>query len=153
MAITAEMVRNLREKTGAGMMECKKALNESEGDMEKATQLLRERGQAVAAKRESKQASEGIVYSHIRQDGQVGVLVELNCETDFVARTDDFQNLAYQIAEYAEEHPNASLEEITSDSRIQNEINEKVGKLGERIVVKRVEVFEGGPNSAIASYI
>jgi translation elongation factor EF-Ts len=153
MAITAEMVRDLREKTGAGMMECKKALTESEGDLERATQLLRERGQAVAAKREGKVASEGIVYAHIRHDGQVGVLAELNCETDFVARTDDFQNLAYQVAEYAEEHPNASVEEITSDAKIQDTINEKVAKLGERIVVKRVEVFEGSDNSVIASYI
>jgi elongation factor Ts len=153
MAITAEMVRDLREKTGAGMMECKKALTESEGDLEKATQLLRERGQAVAAKREGKAASEGIVYAHIRGDGTVGVLVELNCETDFVARTDDFQNLAYQIAEYAEEHPNASVEEITNDASIQNSINEKVAKLGERIVVKQVVVYEGGPDSVIASYI
>jgi elongation factor Ts len=153
MAITAEMVRDLREKTGAGMMECKKALTESEGDLERATQLLRERGQAVAAKREGKVASEGIVYAHIRHDGQVGVLAELNCETDFVARTDDFQNLAYQVAEYAEEHPNASIDEITSDAKIQDTINEKVAKLGERIVVKRVEVFEGSDNSVIASYI
>ena len=153
MAITAEMVRDLREKTGAGMMECKKALNESEGDLERAMQLLRERGQAVAAKREGKVASEGIVYAHIRHDDQVGVLVELNCETDFVARTDDFQNLAYQVAEYIEERPEASVEEVQADPAIQNGFNEKVAKLGERIVLKRATVFQGGPEHVVSAYI
>ena len=153
MAITAEQVRDLRDKTGAGMMECKKALTEAEGEMEKAVQLLRERGQAVAAKREGKQASEGLVYAHIAEGGSLGVMVELNCETDFVARTDDFQDLARNIAGYVAANPGASVDAVTADPGLQNQINEKVAKLGERIVVKRIETLEGGPGSVLASYI
>jgi elongation factor Ts len=150
MAITAEEVRNLREKTGAGMMECKKALTESEGDMEKATQLLRERGQAVAAKREGKQASEGVIYAAVSEEGNRGVLLELNCETDFVARTDDFQAFAGQIADYALAHPDAAVDAVMADPAIQSTFNEKVAKLGEKIVLKRIESFQGG---VLAYYI
>jgi elongation factor Ts len=153
MAITAETVRDLREKTGAGMMECKKALTEAEGDMEKATQLLRERGQAVAAKREGKQASEGVIAAAVAPEGNRGVLVELNCETDFVARTDDFQDFAREVAQYAVAHPEATPESLTSDPDIQKRLNEKVAKLGERIVPKRIESIEGGGNSILAYYI
>ena len=153
MAITAEQVRDLREKTGAGMMECKKALTESSGDMDRAVQLLRERGQAVAAKREGKQASEGIVYALVSDDARRGVMLELNCETDFVARTDDFIALAKELAEYAASRPGATAESVTADPGIQARITEKVGKIGERIVLKRLETIEGGPNSVVASYI
>jgi elongation factor Ts len=100
--ITAEMVRDLRERTGAGMMDCKRALEESAGDVDKATALLRERGLAAAAKKAGRDASEGLVSSYIHTGGRVGVLIEVNCETDFVARTDQFQqlvrNLAVQVA-------------------------------------------------------
>ena len=98
MAISAETVRDLREKTGAGMMDCKRALEESCGDVEKAINILREKGSAVLAKRESKAASEGTVECYIHTGGKIGVLVELNCETDFVAKTDDFKNLAKDLA-------------------------------------------------------
>ena len=98
MAITAEMVKELRDKTGAGMMDCKRALAETEGDFEKAVDLLRQKGLAVAAKREAKIASEGIVTSYIHTGGKIGVLVELNCETDFVARTDEFKELGHDLA-------------------------------------------------------
>ena len=98
MAITAETVRDLREKTGAGMMDCKKALQEADGDMDKAIAILREKGTAVLAKRESKTASEGTIACYIHTGGKIGVMVEVNCETDFVAKTDDFQNLARDIA-------------------------------------------------------
>ena len=96
--ITAAAVKQLREKTGAGMMECKKALTESDGDEEKAINILRERGLASAKKREGRIASEGIVGSYIHMGGQVGVLVELNCETDFVARGEEFSQLVKDIA-------------------------------------------------------
>jgi elongation factor Ts len=100
--ITAEMVRNLRERTGAGMMDCKRALEESSGDIEKAVVLLRERGLAAAAKKAGRDAREGLVSSYIHTGGRVGVLIEVNCETDFVARTEQFQglvrNLAVQVA-------------------------------------------------------
>jgi len=98
MAITAEMVRNLREKTGAGMMECKKALTESNGNEEQAVDILRKAGLASAKKREGRIAAEGIVGSYIHMGGKVGVLVEVNCETDFVARTEDFQRFVKDLA-------------------------------------------------------
>src|SRR4030095_935583 len=96
--ITAAAVKQLREKTGAGMMECKNALVEAGGDEEKAINILRERGLASAKKREGRIAAEGIVGSYIHMGGKVGVLVELNCETDFVARGDEFQQLVKDIA-------------------------------------------------------
>ncbi len=96
--ITAEMVKELREKTGAGMMECKKALEASNGDMEKAIVYLRERGMAAAQKKASRVAKEGLITSYIHAGGKIGVLVEINCETDFVARNDEFKELAKDIA-------------------------------------------------------
>ena len=98
MAITAEMVKQLRDKTGAGMMDCKGALAESNGDMEKAIEILRKKGVASATKRAGRATKEGVVGHYIHMGGKVGVLVEVNCETDFVARTDDFQALAREIA-------------------------------------------------------
>lgn len=95
--ISAAMVKELRERTGAGMMDCKKALAETGGDMEKAVDFLRQKGLAAAAKKASRVAAEGIIYSYIH-GGRVGVLLELNSETDFVAKTDDFKNLAHEIA-------------------------------------------------------
>lgn len=96
--ITAGMVKELRERTGAGMMDCKKALSETNGDMEKAVDFLRENGLAAAAKKASRVASEGLVESYIHGSGRIGVLVEVNCETDFVAKTDDFKSLVRDIA-------------------------------------------------------
>jgi elongation factor Ts len=100
--ITAAMVRELRDRSGAGMMDCKRALEEAGGDMDKATALLRERGLAAAAKKAGRDAREGLVSSYIHTGGRVGVLIEVNCETDFVARTEQFQqlvkNLALQVA-------------------------------------------------------
>lgn len=98
MAITAAMVKELREITGAGMMDCKKALTETEGNVEKAIDLLREKGLAAAAKKAGRIAAKGVVASYIHGGGRIGVLVEINCETDFVAKTDDFQALAKDIA-------------------------------------------------------
>ena len=98
MAITAEAVKELRERTGAGMMDCKRALEETGGDVEKAVALLRERGVASAAKKAGREAREGLVGSYIHIGGKVGVLIEVNCETDFVARTEDFQKLVRDLA-------------------------------------------------------
>jgi elongation factor Ts len=96
--ITAKEVAALRQRTGAGMMDCKKALEETGGDVEKAVDLLRQKGIARAAKRSDRGASEGVIGSYVHFNGKIGVLVELNCETDFVARTDDFQQLAKDLA-------------------------------------------------------
>jgi elongation factor Ts len=97
-AITADQVKQLREKTGAGMMECKAALAEANGNMEEAITILRKRGLAQAAKRAGRATAQGLITSYIHLGGKIGVLVEVNCETDFVARTDDFQNLAKEVA-------------------------------------------------------
>ena len=96
--ITAELVKELRERTGAGFMDCKKALTETDGDLEAAVALLREKGLAAAAKKAGRDAREGLVSSYIHTGGRVGVLIEVNCETDFVARTDEFQKLVRDLA-------------------------------------------------------
>jgi len=98
MSFTANDVKELREKTGVGMMDCKKALTEADGDMEKAIEILREKGMATAKKKESRIASEGVVDSYIHMGGKIGVLVEVNCETDFVARADNFKAFVHDIA-------------------------------------------------------
>lgn len=97
MQITSEAVKELREKTGAGMMDCKKALTQTDGDIEKAIEYLREKGLAAAAKKSSRIAAEGIVASYIHMGGKIGVLVEVNCETDFVAKNDMFQNFVKDV--------------------------------------------------------
>jgi elongation factor Ts len=96
--ITAAMVKQLRDQTGAGMMECKAALTEANGDMEEAVTLLRKRGLAQAAKRAGRATAQGVIGSYIHMGGRIGVLVEVNCESDFVARTDDFSNLVKEVA-------------------------------------------------------
>jgi elongation factor Ts len=98
MSISASLVKELREKTGAGFMDCKEALKECEGDAEKAVDYLRKKGLSAAAKRAGRQASEGVVGSYIHMGGKIGVIVEVNCETDFVARTDDFAELVNDLA-------------------------------------------------------
>src|SRR6202453_1356843 len=98
MEISATAVRDLRDKTGAGMMDCKKALAENGGNLEKAIEWLRKKGLSAAEKKSSRTAAEGVVQSYIHGDGKIGVLVEVNCETDFVARTEDFKNFVKDVA-------------------------------------------------------
>ena len=98
MAISAAMIKDVRERTGAGMSDCKKALVETEGDVEKALDYLRKKGLAKAAKKAGRTAAEGLVYSYIHGTGRIGVMVEINCETDFVARGDDFKSLVHEVA-------------------------------------------------------
>jgi elongation factor Ts len=116
--ITAAAIKALREKTGAGMMECKKAITEAEGNEERAIEILRERGLASAKKKEGRVAAEGVVGSYIHMGGKVGVLVELNCETDFVARSEEFQQLVKDIAMHiaAAEPRHVSREEVTAET-------------------------------------
>src|SRR5215216_2817023 len=147
--ITAAAVKQLREKTGAGMMECKNALVESSGDEEKAINILRERGLASAKKREGRIAAEGIVGSYIHMGGKVGVLVELNCETDFVARGDEFQQLVKDIAMHiaAAEPRYVSREEIPANviekereiARAQAKNDPKNANKPEQVIEKIVE--------------
>jgi elongation factor Ts len=98
VAVTNEMVKQLRELSGAGVMDCKRALEEADGDMEKAAAILREKGIAAAAKRAERETNQGVIQSYIHAGGRIGVLVEVNCETDFVAKTDEFTTLAREIA-------------------------------------------------------
>jgi len=120
--IAAAAVKELRDRTGAGMMDCKRALQETGGDMETAVEWLRKKGAAAAEKRVGKAAREGIVASYIHHSGKVGVIVELNCETDFVARTDDFQELARDIAMHvAASDPIAVSQEDVAEATIAKE--------------------------------
>ena len=116
-SVSAEAVKELRERTGAGFMDCKRALEESGGDVDKAVALLRERGQAAAAGKAGREAREGLIASYIHPGGRVGVLIEVNCETDFVARTDDFnklvRDLAMQVAGLAPEY--VTVDSIPAD--------------------------------------
>ena len=147
--ITAAAVKQLREKTGAGMMECKNALVESGGNEEKAIDILRERGLASAKKREGRIAAEGIVGSYIHMGGKVGVLVELNCETDFVARGDEFQQLVKDIAMHvaAAEPRYVSREEVPADvlekereiARAQAKNDPKMAGKPEQVIEKIVD--------------
>jgi elongation factor Ts len=120
MAVTAAEVKALRDRTGAGMMDCKQALEEAEGDTEKAIEILRVKGAASAAKRSGRGTSEGIVASYVHATGRVGVLVEVQCETDFVARNEDFQSFAREVAIHiaAMNPKHVSLEEISEEDRV-----------------------------------
>ena len=149
MVITAEMVKNLREKTGAGMMECKKALTEAGGNEEQAIEILRKGGLASARKREGRIASEGAVGSYIHMGGKVGVLVEVNCETDFVARSEDFTQFVKDLAMHicASEPQYVSKEEIAASviekereiAREQAKSDPKNANKPENIIEKMVE--------------
>jgi elongation factor Ts len=151
--ISATMVRDLREKTGAGMMDCKKALSESGGNFEKAVDYLRQKGLATAAKRAGRVASEGRIGSYIHAGGKIGVMVEVNCETDFVAKTDDFQvfakDLAMQIAASSplyvrrEDVPAEALEKEREIYRIQAREAGKPEKVIDKIVEGKLEKYYG----------
>jgi elongation factor Ts len=151
MEITAAMVKELREKTGVGMMDCKKALTEADGDMEKAIINLREQGLAKAAKRAGRAAKEGIITSYIHPGDKLGVLVEINCETDFVARTDDFKALCKDVAmQIAAASPLVVNREDISQDQIKAEreiyktqaLNEgKPEKIVDKIVDGKIEKY------------
>jgi elongation factor Ts len=148
---TAKDVMTLRQRTGAGMMEAKKALEENKGDMDKAAELLRVKGIAKADKRAGKQTSEGVITSYVHHNGKVGVLVEVNCETDFVARTDDFKNLAKEIALHiasaapvSVDKDGVPVEKVESERRIAEEQAKASGKpanIIERMVSGKVEAY------------
>ena len=151
MSVTPQMVKELRERTGAGMMDCKNALLESKGDMEQAIDVLRKKGLASAAKKAGRVTAEGVVGSYIHAGGKIGVLVEVNCETDFVARTDEFQALVRDIAMHiaAADPRFVRREEVTEDvlareRAVQREktlAEGKPEKVVEKIVEGRMEKF------------
>ena len=153
MNITAAMVKELREKTGAGIMDAKKALAENDGDMEKAMEFLRQKGVASADKKMGRIAAEGLVASYI--ENGVGAIVEVNCETDFVAKNEDFKELVQCIAKHiAETKPadvaalNASICPVCNKS-IEDVVKEKIATIGEKITIRRFEILEGN----LATYI
>ncbi|GAB4231729.1 MAG: translation elongation factor Ts [Ekhidna sp.] len=154
MAITAQDVNKLRQMTGAGMMDCKKALTEAEGDFDKAVELLRKKGQKVSASRADRETSEGVVFAKTNDDGSEGALVAFTCETDFVAKNDEFVQLGNQIAELAFAEKPASIEALygmsLGDLTVQEKIIELTGKIGEKLEVKAFEVLSG---DAVVPYI
>lgn len=150
------MVKELREKSGAGMMDCKKALMEADGDFQKAMNLLRERGAAIASKRSSRAAKEGMIASHVTSDHHTGAMVELNCESDFVARNEDFRALAGRLAEHAATNAPADTADL-NDTQFEGQtvaetVKQSIGKIGENIVLSR-SVRLDNANGVIVSYI
>jgi elongation factor Ts len=143
VAITAADVNKLRTQTGAGMMDCKKALTEAEGDFEKAVDILRKKGQKVAANRGDRDAKEGLVIAKTTTDGKTGIIIVLNCETDFVAKNEDFTNFANSIADLAIKNNVNSAEELKAaklgDFTVEEKIIEYVGKIGEKIELSKFE--------------
>ena len=156
--ITASQVKDLREKTGAGMMDCKKVLTETDGDMEKAIELLRERGITKAAKKSDRIAAEGIVAAYVSEDGNVGAVVEVNSETDFVAKNEEFKTFVEDVAEQiAKENP-ADVEELLEQTSIKDSnktvkevLTDKIAKIGENMTIRRFERFES--NGLVEKYI
>lgn len=151
MEVTSALVKELRERTGAGMMDCKKALLESNGEMEKAIEFLREKGLAAAAKKAGRIAAEGMVDSYIHMGGKIGVLVEVNCETDFVAKTDQFKAFCHDVAMHIaaanplyvnkEEVPMESLNKEKEILRAQALNEGKPEKIVDRMVEGRIEKY------------
>ncbi|SMP15150.1 elongation factor Ts [Desulfurobacterium pacificum] len=142
--ITAQMIKELREKTGAGIVDCKKALQEANGDMEKAVEILRKKGAAKAAKKADRATAEGLVVSYIHAGGKVGVLLELNCETDFVARTEDFKTLGHEIAMQIA----AMSPEYVSKEDVPAEVIEK-----EKEILKEQALAEGKPEHIVEKIV
>lgn len=147
MAITSDIVKKLREKTGAGMMDCKRALEESGGDTEKAIEFLRKKGAATAEKRADKRIAEGAIVTRVANQNKLGVIVEVNCETDFVARGTDFVDFSHAVAQAIEMHKPATLDPVgslaTSTGKTVGELlNELLAKVSERIEVRRFSVVQ-----------
>jgi elongation factor Ts len=153
MPITASQVNELRQKTGAGMMDCKKALTEADGDFDKAIDILRKKGAAVAAKRAEKSANEGLVLIKISDDKKSGVIVEINCETDFVAKSDDFVKLADAVLQTVSSQKPATKEDLLANNpAINNQLNDVMGKVGEKIEISRFAV-EHVSDGVIVGYV
>lgn len=148
MAFTAKDVQSLRERTGCGMMDCKKALTESNGDMEKAVELLREKGLAAQAKKSSRVAAEGIVFTYVDEKNKIGVVIEVNAETDFVAKNESFQAFVASCARAVAEQNPASVEELMAckaddQFTVEEALREKILTIGENMKIRRFERYEG----------
>ena len=158
MQITASLVKELRARTGAGMMDCKKALSATDGDMDKAIDYLREKGLSKAAKKASRVAAEGIVECYVDEANKVAALVEVNCETDFVANTDEYKNLVASIARHIAACKPADMDALMAqtftgtDKTLKDVITEAIAKIGEKLDLRRFTVYEYG-NHTLGHYI
>lgn len=155
--ISASQVKQLREQTGAGMMECKNALKESHGDMDKAVEWLRQKGLAAAAKKSARQASEGLVVGKVGECGKRAVLVEVNCETDFVARNEQFQSFTNELVDIALNSKSQSAEELLKQpyngKTVSDLLADKIATIGENMVVRRTAYMELNGNGCIGMYV
>jgi len=156
--VTAQLVKELREKTGAGMMDCKKVLTETDGDMDKAAELLRERGITKAAKKSDRIAAEGLVYCYVSEDKKIGVVLEVNAETDFVAKNDEFRKFVADTAKQIAITNPASVESLLEEASIEDSsktikdiLTDKIATIGENMSVRRFERFES--TGLVESYI
>lgn len=156
MSVSANAVKELRDKTGAGMMDCKKALDEANGDFEKAIEILRKKGASVAAKRAERSANEGIVLTKIFNNGKSAAIVEVNCETDFVAKSDDFVNFVNFVMDIIVNEKPSDLESLKKLSlngqAFADELNALIGKIGEKIEVSRFAI-ENSENGEVVDYV
>lgn len=156
MAVTAQMVKELREKTGAGMLDCKKALTETDGDMEKAIDYLREKGIAKAAKKADRIAAEGTTYIEVK--GNEAVILEVNSETDFVAKNEGFQALTKELAAHLLANKPASVEEaleqkMDNGASVDEHINAAIAKIGEKLTLRRFSIETKSDNDAFGAYL
>jgi elongation factor Ts len=157
MAISAELVKRLRDKTGAGMADCKKALEEANGDEQKAIDVLRKKGAASAAKRSDRVAKEGVIVASVSEDQKRGVLAEVNSETDFVARNESFMQFAQDVADAAlaanpNSHEEFLLAKLSNGATISEEVGAQTGRLGEKLEARRFEMLSE-PSGFVTSYI
>jgi len=156
MSISASQVKELRDKTGAGMMDCKKALTEANGDFEKAIEILRKKGASVAAKRAERTANEGTILTRLLDDGKTGVMVEVNCETDFVANSDDFVKFGNMVLDVVCSQKPADVETLLklkgNELTIQEELTNLIGKIGEKLEISRF-VIDTLENGKIVDYV
>ncbi len=160
MAITAAMIKELRESTGVGMLDCKKALAEADGDMDKAVEILREKGLAASAKKAGRIAAEGIVYASITDDNKTGVLVEVNSETDFVAKNAVFREYVDQVAQQAIASDAANMDAFLAEQwnadpsvTVAEALSQKVAVIGENLKIRRYEKFVRTESGRLVSYI
>ncbi|MCW8805697.1 MAG: translation elongation factor Ts, partial [Ignavibacteriaceae bacterium] len=142
MAITAAQVNDLRQRTGAGMMDCKRALTEANGDIQKAIEILRKKGASVAAKRAEKSANEGLVVTKVSDDKKFATILEINCETDFVAKSEDFVNLAKFVTDEVYKSKPKNVDELMNNSAVKDKLNDVLGKVGEKIEISRFDNIE-----------
>lgn len=161
MSVSTADIKQLRESTGAGILDCKKALQETGGDVDQAIEFLRKKGLAAASKKASREANEGLVSAQISEDGTIGAMVQVNCETDFVARTDDFQAFVATLVEQVMTNPDLDTADALlaapstqdSDKTVQDQLTELIAKLGENMIVRNVTRFELSGEGVLESYI